>query len=218
MESIPIYFMPGMAASPKIFEFISLSEPFECHLLSWIPPQKNEPLSDYAKRMAERVKQPNPILVGVSFGGVLVQEMAHNLNVRALVLVSSIKSHNELPRAMKMADRTNIHKLLPTQWIKSLDALALFAFGNGIKKRLELYQKYLSERDPEYLNWAIDTLVHWKQERLEIPFLHIHGSKDNVFPAKHLQSPVEFIDGGHAIILTQSQWFNANLALLLKDF
>ena len=168
--------------------------------------------------MAERVKQPNPILVGVSFGGVLVQEMAHHLNVRALVLVSSIKSHNELPRAMKMADRTNIHKLLPTQWIKSLDALALFAFGNGIKKRLELYQKYLSERDPEYLNWAIDTLVHWKQERLEIPFLHIHGSKDNVFPAKHLQSPVEFIDGGHAIILTQSQWFNANLALLLKDF
>jgi hypothetical protein len=68
--------MPGMAASPKIFEFIIFPAPFVIHYLSWIPPNKNETLSAYALRMCKRVKQPNPILLGVSFGGLLVQEMA----------------------------------------------------------------------------------------------------------------------------------------------
>ena len=73
MKIVNLYCMPGMAASPKIFEFISLPKPIKIHLLSWIPPLKDEPLTDYAIRMCERVTQTNPILLGVSFGGVLVQ-------------------------------------------------------------------------------------------------------------------------------------------------
>ena len=83
--------MPGMAASPKIFEFIIFPAPFVIHYLSWIPPNKNETLSAYALRMCKRVKQPNPILLGVSFGGLLVQEMAKLIVVDKVVIVSSIK-------------------------------------------------------------------------------------------------------------------------------
>lgn len=50
-RSIHIYCMPGMAASPKIFEFIKLPSPYVLHALSWIPPLKNEPLANYALRM-----------------------------------------------------------------------------------------------------------------------------------------------------------------------
>ena len=111
MKIVNLYCMPGMAASPKIFEFISLPKPFKIHLLSWIPPLKNEPLTDYAIRMCERVTQINPILVGVSFGGVLVQEMSKYLPGCQVVIVSSIKSKDELPLSMKMAKKTNAHKL-----------------------------------------------------------------------------------------------------------
>lgn len=44
--------------------------------LSWVLPKQNETLVDYAKRMAKKVKHDNAVLIGVSFGGVLVQEMA----------------------------------------------------------------------------------------------------------------------------------------------
>ena len=84
--------MPGMAASPKIFEYLKFPMNFQIHLLSWIPPVKNEPLSDYAKRMCKRVVHKNPILLGVSFGGILVQEMAKYVSVKKIVIVSSIKS------------------------------------------------------------------------------------------------------------------------------
>ena len=74
MESI--YLMPGMGANPKIFEFLDLPNQFQVKFLSWIPPRNNETLDHYSKRMSERVKHKNPVLIGVSFGGVLVQEMA----------------------------------------------------------------------------------------------------------------------------------------------
>ena len=50
MNPIPIYFMPGMAANPKIFEFIDLSNEFKIYYLSWITPKKNELLSSAAHR------------------------------------------------------------------------------------------------------------------------------------------------------------------------
>ena len=218
MSEIAVYCMPGMAASPKIFEYINLPKPYKLHLLSWILPMKEESLSAYAKRMSERVSAVDSVLIGVSFGGVLVQEMAKHIQVRKVIIVSSIKSRNELPLPIKMARTTNAHKLLPTQWINNLDALALFAFGKGIQKRLKLYQKYLSERNPDYLDWSIDTLVHWDQEEADASVIHIHGKKDTVFPMKYLSKPFIAIEGGHAAIITSAQWFNSELPkLLLKN-
>ncbi len=218
MSEIAVYCMPGMAASPKIFEYIHLPKPYKLHLLSWISPIKEESLSAYAKRMSERVTAVDSVLIGVSFGGVLVQEMAKHIQVRKVIIVSSVKSRNELPLPMKMARTTNAHKLLPTQWINNLDALALFAFGKGIQKRLKLYQKYLSERNPDYLDWSIDTLVHWDQEEADASVIHIHGKKDTVFPMKYLSKPFIAIEGGHAAIITSAQWFNSELPkLLLKN-
>ena len=82
MTPIHIYCMPGMAASPKIFEYLKFPMNFQIHLLSWIPPIKDEPLSDYAKRMCKRIVHKNPILLGVSFGGILVQEMAKYVSAK----------------------------------------------------------------------------------------------------------------------------------------
>ena len=74
-----VYLMPGMGANPRIFEFLSLDKYFDVYHLSWIPPEKDESLDHYAQRMGQRIKHKNPILIGVSFGGVLVQEIAQHI-------------------------------------------------------------------------------------------------------------------------------------------
>ena len=59
-EIIHIYFMPGMAANPTIFEHIKLPKDyFEIHLLEWIIPNPKESIENYAKRMALKVKHKN---------------------------------------------------------------------------------------------------------------------------------------------------------------
>ena len=80
----------------------------------------------------------------------------------------------------------------------------------------ELYQRYLSERDPEYLNWAIDKLIYWDQERASNKIIHIHGASDTVFPIKNISEPHIKIKGGHAVIITQAAWFNEQLPELLN--
>ena len=209
--------MPGMAASPKIFEYLKLPKNFEIHLLSWIPPLKDEPLTSYAKRMCKRVVHKNPILLGVSFGGILVQEMAKHIFVKKIIIISSIKAKEELPLPMIVAKRTNVHKLLPTKLIENIEYLTIFAFGKGIKKRVALYQRYLSERNSEYLNWAINALVNWDQNKFSDKLVHIHGDSDTVFPMKNLINPYFKIKGGHAVIITESIWFNRELPAMLQN-
>ena len=116
---------------------------------------------------------------------------------------------------MKLAKITNAHKLIPTQFIQNIESLAIFALGNKLKKRIELYERYLSERDPDYLGWAIDKIVNWKRIEPRQNIIHIHGKNDTVFPVKNIISPYIEIPGDHDIILTKYEWFNKNLPHLI---
>ena len=77
MSKIQVYFVPGLAASIEIFENIKLPESiFEVHFLEWILPIHNETIESYAERMCQKISHENIILIGVSFGGIMVQEMS----------------------------------------------------------------------------------------------------------------------------------------------
>ena len=218
METTHLYLMPGMAASPKIFEFLEFPESIKAHWLSWIPPLENETIQSYAARMCERIEHENPVLLGVSFGGVLVQEMALQIKVRKVIVVSSVKSREELPLTMRLSQKTNAHKLLPLQWVENMESLALFTFGKAIKRRLSMYRRYLSERDVNYLKWSIHTIVNWETPSALKNRIHIHGTEDTVFPIKGIQEPVLKIKGEHAMIITQKAWFNKHLPdIILRE-
>jgi len=207
MNKIPIYFVPGLAASTTIFEYLKLSEDkYELYYLDWlIPISQTENITDYAKRMCARIKHENPVLIGVSFGGIMVQEMSKIVNAKKTIIISSVKSRNELPKRLKVARATRAYKLFPTKTIVNLENFTKYAFGENAKKRVDLYKKYLSMRDENYLPWAIYNVLHWKQESPLENIIHIHGNNDGVFPIKHIKN-CTVIDGGtHIMILNKAQ-------------
>ncbi len=218
MNKIPVYFMPGLAASSSIFERIDLpAATFEIHLLEWFMPKKEEPLADYAKRMAEKVVHDDAVLIGVSFGGILVQEMAHYLNLRKLIIISSVKSNTELPRRMKIAKKTKAYKLLPTGLLQDVEKLVKYAFGNVIKQRLKLYEQFLFMRNKEYLDWAIEQVVCWERVKIDLNVIHIHGDADEVFPVKNIKDFINVKGGTHMMILNRFRWFNENLPKIILE-
>ncbi|MCH7525252.1 MAG: alpha/beta hydrolase, partial [Bacteroidetes bacterium] len=195
-EIIHVYFMPGMAANPSIFEHIKLSEnSFKIHWLEWIIPNPEESIENYAKRLSKNVQHENSVLLGVSFGGIIVQEMSKFLTLKKLIVVSSVKNSSELPKRMKIAKRTKAYKLIPTQLISNVEALAKYAFGETASKRIELYKKYLSVNDKRYLDWAIEQMVCWKQSKSLPNIIHIHGEKDAVFPIQNIKDCIT-VKGG----------------------
>ena len=155
--------------------------------MEWEIPLDNETLTDYAKRMADKIKHQNPVLIGVSFGGILVQEMAKFIDTRKVIIISSVKSNLEFPRRMKIAKTTKAYKLIPMNLILNVENLAKFSFGDKVNQRLKLYEKFLSVRDKRYLDWAIEQVILWNRTEVDENVIHIHGDADDVFPIKYIK-------------------------------
>jgi len=95
---IPVYFLPGLAANPSIFKNIKLDpDTFETFYLEWMIPYDNESIVDYALRFCDKVKHENAVLIGVSFGGIIAQEMNLVRQFKKIIIVSSVKTRDELP-------------------------------------------------------------------------------------------------------------------------
>lgn len=215
-DLIHIYLMPGMAANPTIFDNLSLPEDqFKLHKLHWIIPLDNETLKAYALRIIKDIKHENIVLLGVSFGGVLVQEMSKHIKLRKLFVVSSIKTKQEMPRRLKVLRATKAYKLLPIQLLANVDLLAKFAFGETVTKRVQLYKKYLSVNDKKYLDWAIKEMVCWDQNEAIPETIHIHGDADLVFPHHYVGECITVKGGTHIMIINKYKWFNENLPKLI---
>lgn len=202
-----MYFMPGLAAGPKIFENLTLDEEkYTFHYLKWIEPLSlEESIGNYAKRLSKEITAKDPVLIGVSFGGILVQELAKFVQPRKVIIVSSVKSHTEFPKRFKFASVTKIYKLFPTVVIENFEEYTRYFVGKPLQKKADLYKKYLSVRGKTYLKWSIYNVLKWEQKEPLENIVHIHGTKDTIFPIKSIKNSIEIEGGTHAIILTKAK-------------
>lgn len=219
MDRIPVYFMPGLAASPQIFENIKLPEDqFEMCFLEWCLPKESESIGSYAARIAKNIHHENPVLIGVSFGGVLVQEIAGIIKTRKVIIISSVKCNAEFPRRMRFAKMTHAYRIFPTGLMVKVDWLAKMAVGNNmITRRLNLYEKFLSVRDKKYLDWALKTIILWDRCEPDDSVVHIHGDADEVFPPKYIKGFIPVKGGKHIMIINKYKWLNEHLPQIILE-
>lgn len=214
---IPVYMMPGMAADYKIFQYLTLPEEYEVFYLDWKIPTADMSLEAYVQDLLKDIKHENPILIGVSFGGIVVQEMAKLIPVRKVIIISSVKSKDELPLRMKLSKQLGLHHLVPTTIFKDVSKLEPIAINDWAKRKIDLYKNYLTVSDPVYLHWAMHQVVNWQQQEPLPGVIHIQGDADVVFPIKHIKNCIVIEGGTHAMILVKSKWFNENLPALIEN-
>lgn len=217
-EKIPVYFVPGLAANTRIFDHIVLPNKYEKVLLEWLSPESlDETIEDYAKRMAMQVENPNGILIGVSFGGVMVQEMKAFLTPKKVIIISSIKSRQEMPRRMYISQKTNAHKIIPNLTQDDIEKFEKYAITDWGKHKLHLYKKYFKVKDRNYLPWSFHTIMNWNRINPDPDIIHIHGTSDGVFPFKYINNCIEIPKGTHVMILNKAKQINKVLDGILND-
>ncbi len=211
--------MPGLAANPSIFEKLLLPDKYSVYWMYWLIPEKDETLSHYVDRLIEdQIFHQNPILIGVSFGGMIIQEIAKKMQVSKLILISTVKNENEFPNYFKWVLRYKLYKLFPSRIMHHIDFLESIAFTKNLKQKMRLYQRYLDVNDPQYLNWAIKTLLQWKQTKTPKNYVHIHGNRDKIFPINRIKQPIIVIDKGrHDMIIRRGSWFYKNIPSILES-
>lgn len=210
--------MPGMGANTKIFEKIKLpQERFEMHYLEWIAPLDAEDLIHYTNRIKKHILHPHPVLIGVSFGGIIVQELAKIIPAKKTIIISSVRSNEEFPKRMKFAKATALYKLFPTRWIEEIEQVYKKFSDDKTKNRLEIFNQYMTVRDPKYLDWAFKNVILWKCAVPNPNVIHIHGNKDEIFPIQYIKDAIVIKGGTHAMILIKHKWFNTHLPNLILE-
>jgi hypothetical protein len=118
---------------------------------------------------------------------------------------------------MKFAKTTKAYKLLPTSLLQNVELLAKYSFGNAIKQRLKMYEKFLSMRNKVYLDWAIEQMLLWNRTEPDENVVHIHGTFDEVFPVKNIHNYIPVSGGTHIMILSKFRWMNENLPKIIME-
>ncbi|MHC5353030.1 alpha/beta hydrolase family protein [Myroides sp. LJL115] len=218
MSKIPVYFIPGMASNPLIFEHIKLDPTkYESHFLTWPQVHKTMSLDKYVDLFEKQINKSTPVLIGVSFGGIIAQELAKKIKVETIIIISSVKNTSEYPYLYKFARQTKLYKLLPTSLASKILGAYTRWLGNKNAKRKILYERYLTILDPLYLDWSIDKIINWQQIQTLENIIHIHGEKDELFPIKNIKNAIILPGGTHAMILTKYKWLNKNIPLLISN-
>ena len=196
-----------MAANSKIFERLRLDETlFDVHLLDWIQPLSvHESIESYTQRYAALIKHKNPVIIGVSFGGVIAQELTKIRSVKKVILISSLQDYYELPIILRIIKQLRLYRLFPAYFIPIIENTVLKINEQKFSRRIHGYRKYLSYRNPLYLRWAIKRLLHWKGVNTNIGILHLHGTQDEVLPIKYIKNCKPILKGSHAMILSKAK-------------
>lgn len=200
-----IYLIPGLGADQRLFENYDFPG-YSVQVVDWITPQNEESLTHYAERLASAIPEHDPMLLGVSFGGMLANEIARHKPNACIILLSSVPHHGGLPRLLRWAAASGIIHWVPKRLLQQPGQIANLLFGVTTPAGKQLLKEILLNTPPAFTRWAVQAIGRWRSENTNAVKLHIHGKSDWV-----IQSPRHvdhLLEGGHFIVFEKSEAIN----------
>jgi len=213
-----VYFVSGMCYKCSVYDGIKLPTGFEKIYLEWFAPTSaNESLNEYARRMAAGIDTKRPfILIGYSLGGVIIQEMNSFVSPVKNIVISSMTSENEIPALFKVAKRGHLANLVPDSIFEATEFIVNIFSKTVYKMSAELLDGYMICTDPMYVKWGVQQITNWQPRYQCLRLYHIHGSEDQIFPAKQIEDAYIVEEADHLMVLTHSKEVNAIIDEILS--
>ena len=211
------YFISGLGADKKAFIRIKLPEGYEPVYLDWITPEKNESLSNYARRFSSLIKNDDAfILIGLSFCGMLACELAKLRNPLKTIIISSLATSNDLPWYFKGAGRIGLHKAVPIKLLK-YGTIFKNMMGASSKEDKAIIINYAKFADPHLVRWSLHAIVSWHQPERLPGIIHLHGSNDLMLPLRYTHPDYVIKNGGHLMVFNKAEEVNRILNEVLAN-
>ena len=210
-----IYCISGLGADDKVFSKFNFGED-KVHYIHWEIPEKNEPISNYARKLSCQIHHETPVLIGLSFGGMICIEIAKIIPVKMVILISSIKSVHELPYWMKLCGKLNLDKLFPMRSFRLIEPLENYNLGLETQSERDMVNHYRRNVNSIYSDWAINNILNWKNEWKPDHLFHIHGDRDRIFPIKKIKADHIIPTGGHFMIMNRAVLVNEIVSSILS--
>ena len=79
----------------------------------------------------------------------------------------------------------------------------------------EIIREMVRAADARFIRWALIAALDWKGTGDNVECIHIHGSKDIVFPIRFTRPSHTINAGGHLMVMDRAHDINAILSSLL---
>jgi len=208
---VNIYLISGLGTDERVFDNYN----FKGHPVipvDYVEPEKNETIDSYAAKLADQIDMYQPaILIGTSFGGILAVALSKRIHFEQVIIISTVKTGDELPRCARLLGALKIMRLFPPSLFIRYNRFVEFFFGiEGHEDRAVLKQ-FLSSSSPEIVKWGINRIlelpsstnsngVNGDQRSIPKNMIHIHGTEDRFFPIKKIEDCHEIKGAGHFMI------------------
>jgi pimeloyl-ACP methyl ester carboxylesterase len=206
-----IFIFSGLGADHRVFHKMNFQE-FEPVFIHWLEPLPKETIEAYALRISRQITESKPIVLGISFGGIMAIEVSKLLPFQKLILLASAKTKHEIPLLYRVLGKLKVPLFFPMQWLKKSNRLSYFVFGVTLKEDQQILDAIYQDTSPNYLRWALNVICTWQNESVQwnsIPypknFIHIHGTKDRILYFSKLQNVIPIPNGGHLLPLTETK-------------
>ena len=210
-----IYCLSGLGANEKVFQFLDLSfaKPV---FIQWLPPRQNETLRQYALRLKEEyITEPEPVIFGLSLGGMMAVEIAKVIPSSTAILISSAKTKKEIPFYLRMLLSTPVYKMVPEKVVRRSKKIQSYFLGAHLNSTKKYLRTTLDDLDIQFYRWALDALRTWKNDTVPSNVIHIHGTKDNLLPLKYVDADITVENGGHLMIVENAVEISACLKQII---
>ena len=211
-----IYFISGLGADERVFQKLIFPDTFVVKHIKWIKPIKKETIKEYAFRLSKQIDSSQPFsIIGLSFGGIMVIEITKILNPEKAIIISSIRKKNELPWYFKLIGNLRIHQIIPLRIFAKPNAFLFWIFGMKNDEERKLLSQIILDTNSFYLRWSLNAILSWRSGPLNPEILHIHGTKDRIFPIRFVNPNVKIENGGHFAVFSMADEIKKELIILL---
>ncbi len=206
------FLIPGLGFNALTFKNLKLHDAASINYVEWLEPVENESLEHYIDRMAEEVDASlsKIVLIGHSFGGVMVQEIAQRVDVEKVFLVSTIKSPKEMSWNVRLLRSLPLYKLVSHGLINSTFPIwaKLHDFHN--QEERDAFTEMVNDMSMTYFKWAVNAIVNWKgiKKRKKVP-IHMHGDNDQTFYYNKIKNPITIKGAGHFMVYNRADEISA---------
>lgn len=210
-----IYLISGLGADERVFRNLDLGDWIVRHI-TWLPPVENEKIEDYALRLTAQIDTPRPVILGVSFGGMIAAEIAKYIDYEQVILISSVQTYREIPFYYRLAGRFYLHFLAPTWMLKQSNFITYWFFGMKTRHEKQMLRNILRDTDRRFLKWAVNQIVTWKNRQRPERVTHIHGTNDHILPiSNRIRVDYKIEGGGHLMVFSRATEINEILKRML---